>query len=1113
MIPTKDALAIISGSSLFDAEWYAHQYPDCVILRIPPHEHYLKYGAMFGRDPGPNFGTADYLRKHPEIVDAKINPLVHFETTKGSPGQETPPLVHSAGRVAMDVVVPVFNALEDVKLCLASIAQAPSEFQIRVIVVNDFSDAETTDWLRQSCTTLSTERVSYLLLEHEKNKGYTKAVNTGLRASDAPYIVTLNSDTIVTPYWVDGMVRCMNSAPDIGITGPLSNAASWQNVPDLYGPDKNFAINTIPGGLTPSGMAEIVRVASKRIYPRTTFVNGFCFLIKREVIDAVGYMDEEAFPVGYGEENDFCIRAQDAGFGLAYADDVYVFHAKSKSFGSERRKALSKEGSDNLRRKHTDKKFEALVAQVKDTKQMDEVRQHIADVLIKAEPENQRSIVEWTYTQKILFLLPVQGGSGGAHSVVQEVMAMRRLGVDAKIGVKSQNRSSFLAQYIDIPEAADIFIGFDDSSIIETAADFDVVIGTVFHSMLLVKKITQFHPHILPGYYIQDYEPLFFEKDSPHWQESWDSYTLIPGAVLFAKTAWICEQVETNHGVKMHKVLPSVDHTVYQPSQNRRPGQSGLNVAAMIRPATPRRGPGRTMDLLKRLSDLYGKEITVRIFGCDKDNPDFLALPRDFPFENHGVLTRPEVADILKNTDLFIDLSDYQAFGRTAVEAMACGCIAVVPQNGGANEFAIDGENALVVDTLDVDSCYSAITKILNDPAKVRRMQLAALSKAAEYSPRRAATSELVTFAPALADRRKDHPKVTRPRLSLIPSMTGGLASIAGSGYVRVVRPYQQEAIQSDYRVTVERSGLLPELGTADIVVLQRDLANQDQRPFAEWHSDFKAAGGRLVYEIDDDLLDVAGMQERDYKGDANLLAKRVLEYATAADVITVSTENLANVLSKFQHKIVLVPNYIDCDLWHCDGQHPKAKTSAPKKHDTQIRIGYVGTPTHLGDMQMISDAMKAVKTLYGDRIDIEVIGAFHKQTPLFGRATALPRDSSYPNFVDWLQQVVDWDICVIPLVDNSFNRSKSNLKFVECAMLDAAIVCSDNEEYRRVARDGENCLLVENETNAWFDAICRLVEDADLRARLARNARSKVARELTVQKNKQIYLSALGWA
>src|SRR5690606_15664742 len=197
------------------------------------------------------------------------------------------------------------------------------------------------------------------------------------RSTTAPYVVTLNSDTIVTTNWVDGLIECMSSAPSIGIVGPLSNAASWQNVPELTDETGAFAVNELPADMTPDLMAEVVRRSGPPIFPKTTFVNGFCFMIRREVIDAIGYMDEDNFPVGYGEENDFCVRTLDAGFSLAIADNVYVYHAKSKSFGHDRRKELSKAGGEALRRKHGAEKFEGLVKTMKQTASMDAVRARV----------------------------------------------------------------------------------------------------------------------------------------------------------------------------------------------------------------------------------------------------------------------------------------------------------------------------------------------------------------------------------------------------------------------------------------------------------------------------------------------------------------------------------------------------------------------------------------------------------------------------------------------------------------------------------------------------------------------------------------------------------------
>lgn len=283
-----------------------------------------------------------------------------------------------ASRYSIDIVVPVFNALDDVKRCLTSLEQCQDGFRVRVIVVNDGSDDDTTQWLRYRCK----GSPIFKLIEQRQNRGYTRAVNTGLRDSTADFVITQNSDTIVSRGWLKGMVRCMESDPKIGIVGPLSNAASWQNVPILKDETGSFAVNELPSGVDVGEMARLVADVSERSYIRLPFINGFCFMIRRAVIDSIGYMDEENFPIGYGEENDFCIRAADAGYILAVADDVYVFHAKSKSFGHEKRTKLSKMGTAALKRKHGTERFVTLVSLVGNTIGLDEVRGRISRAII-----------------------------------------------------------------------------------------------------------------------------------------------------------------------------------------------------------------------------------------------------------------------------------------------------------------------------------------------------------------------------------------------------------------------------------------------------------------------------------------------------------------------------------------------------------------------------------------------------------------------------------------------------------------------------------------------------------------------------------------------------------
>lgn len=989
---------------------------------------------------------------------------------------------------AVDIVVPVFNALDDVKACLRSLEKHTDALNVRVIVVNDGSDTTTSQWLRRFCE----GSALFKLIEHTTNRGYTCAVNTGIKASTAPYVITLNSDTIVTNGWLRGLLRCMNSDPRLGIVGPLSNAASWQNIPQLRDETGSFAVNELPEGMTPDEMARLVANVSERCYPRLPFVNGFCFMIRREVIDAIGYMDEVNFPVGYGEENDYCIRAADSGFELAIADDVYVFHAKSKSFGHERRKKLSAQGTDAIKRKHSPEKYAAKTALLKQQVQkLDEIRERIRAELTKQQLHESVDLM----SLRILFLLPVKGGGGGAHSVVQEVTEMRRMGIRAHVAVKHEHVDGFLNMYADIPGVQDTFVSFDDFlSLTDLAEDFDIVVGTIFSSIKMVKRIIDVYPHILPAYYVQDYEPLFFDEGSAQWLEARESYTLVRSAFLFAKTQWIIDEVKRHHGVSVHKVQPSIDHEVYKPGPRKNDGR--LRVAAMIRPQTPYRGAGRTMRLLSRLYQAFGSRLEIHVFGCDSENEAFQKLERGFPFVNHGVLQRRQVSELLAQSDLFIDLSDYQAFGRTALEAMACGCAAVVPMTGGCGEYAVHGQNAVIVDTQDENACFDAVSDLLANRQYLKRLQREGLATAARYSVHAAAVSEVLALETALQVHRQKYPvpRNRRKQVFVMPNCNSQGEPL-GSGYVRLVYPYQTAEILRSFRI--QRVTRLPEVAPGGILLVQRHLPHVEMPIFRKWLNEWKAKGGRLIYDIDDDMLDASALRARNFPGDVDEVADRVRFLASEADLVLASTQHLANKLRAHNPHVLVIPNTIDSQLWGLDAPR-NHKTGEYARSNEVVRIGYIGTPTHDADLDLITPAMKAIEAKYGSRVQIEVIGGFQNRKPTFGQRVALPRRNDYPNFVRWLQARVHWDIGIIPLVDNEFNRSKSYLKFPECAALDMALVVSDVPTYREVARHGENCLLAQSNTDDWISKLTTLIEDAALRSRLATRARLDVIEQHT---------------
>lgn len=266
-------------------------------------------------------------------------------------------------KIPVDVGVPVHNALDDVSACLKSVAATRTP-ETRIIVVDDGSSVETRDWLRR----FAADRDYVTLIRHEEAQGYTRAANAVFKAAEADQVVLLNSDTIVPTGWLERLLATAASSPDIGMVGPLSNAASWQSVPRIYAtPERrDLAVNSLPSGWEIEDLDTAVALFPSVVVPRVPLLNGFCTLIKRSLIEEIGYYDEVSFPRGYGEENDYAFRATDAGAALVVATNVYIFHAKSRSFTHAGRQELSAAGSKAFRGKWPKRRIDEAIKTMRD---------------------------------------------------------------------------------------------------------------------------------------------------------------------------------------------------------------------------------------------------------------------------------------------------------------------------------------------------------------------------------------------------------------------------------------------------------------------------------------------------------------------------------------------------------------------------------------------------------------------------------------------------------------------------------------------------------------------------------------------------------------------------
>ena len=225
----------------------------------------------------------------------------------------------------IDVVVPVFGAVDDLRGCVDSVLQH-SGASYRLLLIDDASPGP--DVLRYF-DELRASRLEHVeLLRNDANLGFTRTANRGMRASSRD-VVLLNSDTVVTAGWLDALRRCAASDPTIGTITPFSNNAEICSYPRLCEND---------GRSDPAG-AEAARAAladaAVPTYPDLPTGVGFCLYVRRAMLDAIGVFDE-VFGIGYGEENDLCLRAAAAGWRNVLADDAFVVHLGERSFSGQK---------------------------------------------------------------------------------------------------------------------------------------------------------------------------------------------------------------------------------------------------------------------------------------------------------------------------------------------------------------------------------------------------------------------------------------------------------------------------------------------------------------------------------------------------------------------------------------------------------------------------------------------------------------------------------------------------------------------------------------------------------------------------------------------------------
>jgi GT2 family glycosyltransferase len=226
---------------------------------------------------------------------------------------------------ALAIVVPVYNGVEDIARCLASLARwRPAGASIVLV-----DDASSDPRIAPALAAFALSHPEARVVTCEANRGFVAAANRGAAEADpAADLLFLNSDTELTPGALEEMRVALDLRPGAAVCCPLSNNATFLSIPRYQ------QANELPTGLDSQGMALAVRESAGelRVLDIPTPV-GFCMLVRREAWRAWGPFDM-AYGSGYGEEDDFGQRVQAAGAAIVCAPRAFVYHRGGASFGA-----------------------------------------------------------------------------------------------------------------------------------------------------------------------------------------------------------------------------------------------------------------------------------------------------------------------------------------------------------------------------------------------------------------------------------------------------------------------------------------------------------------------------------------------------------------------------------------------------------------------------------------------------------------------------------------------------------------------------------------------------------------------------------------------------------
>lgn len=265
--------------------------------------------------------------------------------------------------------------------------------------------------------------------------------------------------------------------------------------------------------------------------------------------------------------------------------------------------------------------------------------------------------------------------------------------------------------------------------------------------------------------------------------------------------------------------------------------------------------------------------------------------------------------------------------------------------------------------------------------------------------------------------------------------------------------------------------------------------------------------GVPFISDLDDDILSVREDQPAFKKGYGNggvqqTVVATMLSFSKGLIVTNKYLgENISNTIkerSGIELPYWVIPNYNNASEW----SKYKSRTNKDK-----IVIGWHGSLTHNADLEMVMPVLRRV-SLENPNVYLEFMGGISAdyvrelfkdfEISLLDRIKIHSGTKAWHNFPYKLMKL-KWDIGIAPLIDDRFNRSKSNIKWLEYSMKSIPTVASNVEPYRSITEgvDGFLCTTQED----WYNALTKLIKSKTLRTKIGKNANKEITKNWQYQK------------